>query len=67
MDQAERIRLYREAQRIIVSDQPMIDLFSLHGIIACRADIEGFDYSFWQPGIYNAAAMSRRRTESAAA
>lgn len=60
MDQARRIRLYQDAQRIIVADQPMINLFSLHGLMACRTDIEGFDYSFWQPGIYNAAAMTRR-------
>ncbi len=60
MDQTERLRLYGEAQRLIVADQPMVDLFALHGLLAVRRDIEGLVYNFWQPGVYNAAQMTRK-------
>ena len=40
MDQTERLRLYGAAQRLIVADQPMVDPFALHGLLAVRRDIE---------------------------
>jgi peptide/nickel transport system substrate-binding protein len=61
MDAGARVALYRKAQELIVADQPQVDLFALHGLLACRRDIEGLVYNFWQPGLYNAARMSRAR------
>jgi peptide/nickel transport system substrate-binding protein len=59
MDRNKRIALYQTAQTVIVRDQPMIDLFSLRGLLACRKDVRGLNYNFWQPGLYNAAQMAR--------
>jgi peptide/nickel transport system substrate-binding protein len=61
MDDARRIGLYRQAQALIVADQPQVELFAVHGLLACRSDLEGLRYNFWQPGLYNAAEMTRRR------
>jgi peptide/nickel transport system substrate-binding protein len=59
LDPRARLALYAQAQRLIVADQPMINLFALHGLLALRSDLLGLDYNFSQPGTYNAAAMSR--------
>jgi peptide/nickel transport system substrate-binding protein len=59
VDPRARLALYAQAQRIIVGDQPMINLFALHGVLAVRSDLRGLEYNFSQPGTYNAATMSR--------
>lgn len=60
MDQPSRIALYTQAQRLAVADQPFVPLFAPHGLMAHRRDLAGLEYSFWQPGFYNAAGMDRR-------
>jgi peptide/nickel transport system substrate-binding protein len=60
LDQDARIALYRRAQTLIVADQPMVPLFALHGLLAVREEVDGLDYNFWQPGLYNVAALTRR-------
>ena len=59
LEQGVRLALYARAQRLIVADQPMINLFALHGVLAFRSDLQGLDYNYSQPGTYNAANMSR--------
>ncbi len=65
MDSEQRIKLYREAQAIIVRDKPMVDLFTVHGLLAYRADLRGLKYNAWQPGIYNVWDMTRDTVEGA--
>jgi peptide/nickel transport system substrate-binding protein len=59
LDRERRVALYREAQAIVVAEQPMVGLFAVHGLLAYRASIAGLVYNFWQPGTYPAAQMFR--------
>ncbi|MFV3076926.1 ABC transporter substrate-binding protein [Niveispirillum fermenti] len=61
MEQAPRVALYGQAQRLAIMDQPFVPLFAPHGLMAHRRDLSGLEYSFWQPGLYNAARMGRLR------
>ena len=59
MDAATRIALYERAQDIVMAEEPMINLFAVHGLLAYRTDIHGLRYNAWQPGIYNVESMYR--------
>jgi peptide/nickel transport system substrate-binding protein len=62
VEHERRIELYRQAQQIIVREQPMVGLFAVHGLLAYRAQLEGLAYNFWQPGTYPAAEMFRNES-----
>ena len=54
-----RIRMYRDAQRIIDEESPVIFLYAVNGLLALREDLEGLNYNMSQQLIYNAADMYR--------
>lgn len=59
MDATERTALYDQAQRIVMAEEPMVNLFAVHGLLAYRTDVRGLRYNAWQPGIYNVESMYR--------
>jgi hypothetical protein len=42
-----------------MAEEPMVNLFAVHGLLAYRADVRGLLYNAWQPGIYNVESMYR--------
>jgi peptide/nickel transport system substrate-binding protein len=58
-DQAEREKLYIEAQRISTQDAPYIYLFQSNDIFVRRAAVQGFVYNPMLLLVYNFADMSK--------
>ncbi|OBS08240.1 ABC transporter substrate-binding protein [Acidihalobacter prosperus] len=56
---AERLRLYRKAQRIAVQDAAYVYLFQKNSQIAMRKDVKGFVFNPMLEQIYNIAEMSK--------
>lgn len=62
MDPVVRTGFYREVQQRVMAQQPMVNLFNYHGMLAFRDDLLGMRYNFWQPDLYNVAQMRRAKT-----
>jgi len=58
-DQAEREKLYKEAQKIVVEEAPYIYLYQKDFILPMSSKIKGFVYNPMLEGIYNLAEMSK--------
>ena len=59
VDPSTRIQMYRDAQRIIDKESPVIFLYAVNGLLALREDLEGLNYNMSQQLIYNVADMYR--------
>ncbi|KWX05932.1 peptide ABC transporter substrate-binding protein [Hydrogenibacillus schlegelii] len=58
-DQAERERLYREAQKIVIEEAPYIYLYQKDFVLPMRKEIQGFVYNPMLEGIYNLESMKK--------
>ena len=65
VDPETRMQRYREAQRIIDEESPVIFLYAVNGLLALREDLEGLNYNMSQQLIYNAADMYRTERDGA--
>ena len=61
VDPDTRIQMYRDAQRIIDEESPIIFLYAVNGLLALRQDLKGLNYNMSQQFIYNAADMYRAK------
>jgi peptide/nickel transport system substrate-binding protein len=60
-DQAERVKLYKEAQAIVVDDAPYVYLVQKKSQIAMRDSVAGFVFNPMLEQIYNIGAMSKTK------
>jgi len=58
-DQAQRTKLYDEAQQIVVSDAPYVYLYQTNYLLPMTSHVQGFVYNPMLEGIYNLAQMSK--------
>lgn len=58
---AKRLKLYREAQKIVVRDAAYVYLFQKNSQIAMRKNVKGFVFNPMLEMIYNIASMSKGR------
>lgn len=58
---AERIELYKQAQRIVYDELPAIPLFQTSWTIAARESVNPIPYNFSTPMLLAAQAMKRQR------
>jgi len=58
-DQAEREKLYREAQKIVIEEAPYLYLYQMDFILPISKSVKGFVYNPMLEGIYNLAEMSK--------
>lgn len=59
--QASRIKLYKQAQDIVVQDAPYVYLYQKNSQIALRDSVSGFVFNPMLEQIYNFAGMSKTR------
>jgi peptide/nickel transport system substrate-binding protein len=52
-DQQERIRLYNEAQDLIMEDAPYIFLYQTQTIVPMRKNVKGYVYNPMLESMYN--------------
>jgi peptide/nickel transport system substrate-binding protein len=57
--QAERMKLYQKAQKIVVKDAAYVYLFQKNSQIAMRKDVKGFVFNPMLEQIYNIGSMSK--------
>jgi peptide/nickel transport system substrate-binding protein len=57
--QAERLKLYRQAQKIVVRDAAYVYLFQKNSQIAMRKNVKGFVFNPMLELIYNVDEMSK--------
>ena len=57
--QAERMKLYQKAQKIVVRDAAYVYLFQKNSQIAMRKDVKGFVFNPMLEQIYNIGSMSK--------
>lgn len=58
-DQAEREKLYKEAQKIVIDEAPYIYLYQKDFLLPVSKKVKGFVYNPMLEGIYNLAEMSK--------
>ena len=58
-DQAEREKLYQEAQKIVIEEAPYIYLYQKDFLLPVSKRVKGFVYNPMLEGIYNLAEMSK--------
>jgi len=58
-DQAEREKLYQEAQKIVVEDAAYVLLYQKDFLLPISKEVKGFTYNPMLEGIYNLATMSK--------
>jgi len=58
-DQAEREKLYQEAQKIVIDEAPYIYLYQKDFLLPISKRVKGFVYNPMLEGIYNLAEMSK--------
>ncbi|MFM1653499.1 ABC transporter substrate-binding protein [Brevibacillus sp. B_LB10_24] len=58
-DQAERTKLYQEAQKIVIDEAPYIYLYQKDFLLPVSKNVKGFVYNPMLEGIYNLAEMSK--------
>ena len=59
--QAERTKLYQEAQKIVIGDAAYVYLFQRNSEVAMRSDVKGFVYNPMLEQIYNLGEMSKAK------
>ncbi|HEV2677408.1 MAG TPA: ABC transporter substrate-binding protein [Aliidongia sp.] len=60
-NQAERTKLYQEAQKITVADAAYVYLFQKNSQVALRSDVKGFVFNPMLEQIYNVDEMSKSK------
>ncbi len=58
-DQAERIKLYQQAQQIVIDEAPYIYLYQKDSLLPVSKQVKGYVYNPMLEGIYNLAEMSK--------
>jgi peptide/nickel transport system substrate-binding protein len=58
-DKAEREKLYKEAQQIVIEEAPYIYLYQKDFLLPISKNVKGFVYNPMLEGIYNLADMSK--------
>ncbi|NGQ96758.1 ABC transporter substrate-binding protein [Brevibacillus sp. SYP-B805] len=58
-DQAERTKLYQEAQKIVIEEAPYIYLYQKDFLLPVSKNLKGFVYNPMLEGIYNVQDMSK--------
>jgi len=58
-DQAQRTKLYDQAQKIVVADAPYVYLYQTNYLLPISDHVQGFVYNPMLEGIYNLAQMSK--------
>ena len=58
-DQAEREKLYQEAQKIVIDEAPYLYLYQMDFLLPISKSVKGFVYNPMLEGIYNLAEMSK--------
>jgi peptide/nickel transport system substrate-binding protein len=58
-DQAEREKLYKEVQTIVIGDAPYILLYQKDFLLPVSKEVKGFVYNPMLEGIYNLTGMSK--------
>ncbi|MBO8163631.1 MAG: ABC transporter substrate-binding protein [Brevibacillus sp.] len=58
-DQAERTKLYQEAQRIVIEEAPYLYLYQKDSLLPVNKAVKGYVYNPMLEGIYNLAEMSK--------
>lgn len=58
-DQAERTKLYQQAQNIVINEAPYIYLYQKNFLLPVNKQIKGFVYNPMLDGIYNIAQISK--------
>lgn len=58
-DKAERERLYKEAQKIVIDEAPYLYLYQRDFLLPISKNVKGFVYNPMLEGIYNLAQMSK--------
>lgn len=56
---SERLKLYNQAQKIVVNDAPYILLYQKDFLLPMNKDVKGFTFNPMLQGIYNLADMSK--------
>ncbi|MBE0583203.1 MAG: ABC transporter substrate-binding protein [Desulfofustis sp.] len=58
-DQAERVKLYNEAQEIIMEDAPYIFLYQVQTIVPMRKNVTGYAYNPMLESMYNFETIAK--------
>ncbi len=58
-DQAQRTKLYDEAQKIVVDESPYAYLYQTNYLLPIRNNVQGFIYNPMLEGIYNLSQMTK--------
>jgi peptide/nickel transport system substrate-binding protein len=58
-DQKERIRLYREATKVIMEDAPYVFLYQTQNVVPMRRWVKGYAYNPMLESMYNFESMSK--------
>lgn len=58
-DKAEREKLYKEAQKIVIDEAPYLYLYQKDFLLPVSKNVKGFVYNPMLEGIYNLAEMSK--------
>lgn len=59
IDETERMRLYNDAQKIVVQDPPYVYLYQTDFVLPMRSSVHGFVFNPMLEGIYNLADMNK--------
>lgn len=60
-NQAERTKLYQEAQKLVIADAAYVYLFQRNSEVALRSDVKGYVYNPMLEQIYNLGEMTKTK------